>query len=258
MNRKYVVIIGLFIILPCSLFAWGQLGHRVIGELAQTQLTKKANKKITALLKGSTLAMEANWADYIKSDTLYKTYSDWHYTNVEAGVVSRSVFDSVVMNPANGQLIPRILDVIDELKKNANDTVKLKLLIHLVGDLHCPMHLARPADKGGNKITVTFLGRGVNLHNLWDDQLIETQKLSYKEYAAHLLRTQPMEQGSFSRTLILDCAWNSYCVSEQIYANIDMVSESYNYIYVYKPIMEHMLVTGGEHLAVILNYIYAN
>ena len=57
--KKFIIVL-VSICLPLAAFAWGQSGHRIVGELAQTQLNKKANKKITALLNSSTLAMESN------------------------------------------------------------------------------------------------------------------------------------------------------------------------------------------------------
>ena len=114
--KKFSVIVCV-IALPMMVFAWGQTGHRVIGELAQMQLTKKTAKKVTAVLSNSTVAMESNWGDFIKSDTTYREYSKWHYTNIEAGV-TRHEFDSLAMLQTRGELVYRIGYLIDELKLN--------------------------------------------------------------------------------------------------------------------------------------------
>ncbi len=252
--KKFSVIVCV-IALPMMVFAWGQTGHRVIGELAQMQLTKKTAKKVTAVLSNSTVAMESNWGDFIKSDTTYREYSKWHYTNIEAGV-TRHEFDSLAMLQTRGELVYRIGYLIDELKLNPNDTMKLKLLIHIVEDMHCPMHMGRPENRGGNSIKIRWFGKETNLHALWDDPLIESQKLSYTEYATYLWRTQPQSFTVFNKSLILDWAWETYQNAERVYADTDLTVKSYNYIYKYKSLLDHSLARGGNHLAAILNDIY--
>ena len=254
--KKWLLILSI-VCLPMAAFAWGQTGHRIIGELAQAQLNKKATKKITALLSNSTVAMESNWGDFIKSDDAYAEYSAWHYTNIEAGV-TREQFDSLAMLQTRGALVYRIGYLVDELKANPNDTMKLKLLIHLVEDLHCPMHMGRPENRGGNSIKIRWFGKETNLHALWDEALIESQGLSYTEYADYLHRTKTTQTLSFDKSLILDWAWDTYQITERVYAATDKTVKSYNYIYEFKSVLDVGLVAGGNHLAVILNYIYGN
>jgi hypothetical protein len=155
---KKVFILLIAICLPLVAFAWGQTGHRIIGELAQNQLHKKASKKITALLNSSTIAMESTWGDFVKSDDKYAEFSSWHYTNIEGGV-AREPFDSLAMLETRGALVYRVGYLIDELKANPDDTAKLKLLIHLIEDLHCPMHMGRPENRGGNSVKIRWFKR---------------------------------------------------------------------------------------------------
>ena len=147
---KKLIIIACAL-LPVCAYAWGLEGHRIIGEIAQQHLTKKAKKQIVAVLGGSTIAMEANWGDFVKSDTAYRACSPWHYNNFEAGL-DRATFDSLAMRQDRGEAVYRIYDLADRLRQNPNDTVALRFLIHIVGDIHCPMHMGRPDDLGGNKI----------------------------------------------------------------------------------------------------------
>ena len=62
----------------------------------------------------------------------------------------------------------------------------LKFLVHLVGDIHQPLHVGRREDRGGNLIQVQWFGEPSNLHKVWDEQLIEAEKLSFSEFAAFL------------------------------------------------------------------------
>ena len=253
MKKVFIVLISICV--PLAAFAWGQSGHRIVGELAQTQLNKKANKKITALLNSSTVAMESNWGDFIKSDDAYAEYSAWHYTNIEGGV-TRQQFDSLALLQNRGALVYRVGYLIDELKANPNDTVKLKLLIHLVEDLHCPMHMGRPENRGGNSIKIRWFNKETNLHALWDDALIESQGLSYTEYADYLHRTHAAKPLLFDKKMIVDWAWGTYQITERVYAATDKTVKSYNYIYEFKSVLDESLVRGANHLASVLNDIY--
>ncbi len=58
----------------------------------------------------------------------------------------------------------------------------LRLVIHLVGDVHQPFHTGHTSDKGGNDFKVSWFNKPTNMHALWDSQLIEYQQLSYTEY----------------------------------------------------------------------------
>ena len=51
---------------------WGQTGHRVVGEIAYSHLTKKAKKNLEKLLKGEGLAIISTYAEEIKSDNTYR------------------------------------------------------------------------------------------------------------------------------------------------------------------------------------------
>ncbi|MGN0187061.1 MAG: S1/P1 nuclease [Paludibacteraceae bacterium] len=241
--------------IPTFMFAWGLEGHRIIGEIAQQHLTKKAQKQVVAVLGGSTVAMEANWGDFVKSDTAYRACSSWHYNNFEAGL-DRATFDSLAMCQDRGEAVYRIYDLADRLRQNPNDTVALRFLIHIVGDIHCPMHMGRPDDRGGNKIKITWFGHDTNLHALWDDILIDGQKLSYTEYAAHIMRTQPVRYEKYEPAQVLDWAWQTVQNGNRIYDNTELTKRPYNYIFEFKDMWESSLMLGGLHLAALLNDIY--
>ena len=72
----------------------------------------------------------------------------------------------------------------DASKSIAAKAFALKILIHLIGDLHQPMHVSHAEDKGGNDIAIKFEGFADNLHGLWDYGLIDREKLSYSQMAA--------------------------------------------------------------------------
>ncbi len=79
------------LLMPSSSFAWGVLGHRVIGGIAEKYLSPNTKKEIKKLLGYETIAMASNWADFIKSDNSYNYLSTWHYINLPSGLSAKPV-----------------------------------------------------------------------------------------------------------------------------------------------------------------------
>src|SRR5437868_3261154 len=76
---KTLFFVGISIYLPLQSMAWGMLGHRIVGEIAESYLTSKAKAAIQKILGVESMAMASNWADFVKSDSLYKYLDAWHY-----------------------------------------------------------------------------------------------------------------------------------------------------------------------------------
>ena len=254
---RLISIVCCFALTVFPAYPWGATGHRIIGEMAETQLTKRAQKRINAILGNASLAMVSCWGDEVRSDRAYDHTSDWHYTNIDSGL-TRSAFDATALRLDNGQNIYMVVTLIDYLKQTPNDTAMLKMLIHLVQDMHCPMHAGRPDDRGGNAIRITWFREPTNLHSLWDSALIDSQKLSYTEYAHHLMRVYPLQKQKFNgkTSAVLDWAWKVYSNTQIVYDSASEAAKSYEYIYRYKSLWERSLVDAAGCLAGVLNYIY--
>ena len=59
--------------------------------------------------------------------------------------------------------------------------------MHIVGDLHQPLHVGNGKDRGGNDVKLDFFWESSNLHRIWDSGIIDQQKLSYTEYSDLLI-----------------------------------------------------------------------
>jgi len=260
MKRLYSLFIihcSLFIVLPLAALSWGASGHRVIGEITESLLTEKTRKEVVAIFGNSSVAMMSVWGDTMRSDSTYNHTWLWHYTNLDSGLV-RTAFDTIAIKQNSGENVYRVMEITAHLKRHPNDTNMLKMLIHIVQDMHCPMHLARAEDLGGNQIKFRWFGRDTNLHSLWDDGFIDFQKLSYTEYANHLQRVHSLRKVVFKgdNADILNWAWDTYQTTAIVYDSQPYLEKPYIYNFKYSPLLEKRLVTAAEHLAAILNYIY--
>lgn len=258
---KKIIIVTILAYLPFSAAAWGVLGHRIVGEVADGYINAKTRLAIKQILGNESLAMSANWADFIKSDTSYNYLASWHYVNLPADLSKSAVFSFLDNQPA-ANIYNKTNEMIAVLKdKNSTLDQKrqaLRLIIHLVGDLHQPMHTARKDDLGGNKIQLLWFGEKSNLHRVWDEGLIDFQQLSYTEYTKAINYTTALQIANWQKSSLKDCVFESYTICNKIYAtgikNDDKLTYKYNFDWI--GTVNEQLLKGGVRLAGILNSIY--
>ena len=160
------------------LSSWGQTGHRVVGQIAEQHLSKKAAKAVKKILGTASLADVANWMDFIKSEPAYDYMKPWHYCTIPDG---QSYAETGTPEEKD------IVWAIDKFKKDLmSDTASLetkqfalKSIVHLIGDIHQPLHVGNGTDRGGNDVKIQYFWQNSNLHRIWDSGIIDGQNLSY-------------------------------------------------------------------------------
>lgn len=235
---------------------WSKTGHRTTGEVAQQNLSRKARKAIDKLLDGQSLALVSTFGDDIKADRQYKNFSAWHYVNFPSdkkyGDVEPSEYGDLITG------IEKCIGIVKDEKSSQEDKAfYLKLLVHLVGDLHQPMHVGRLEDKGGNDIQVQWFNRGSNLHKLWDLNMIEDYGMSYTELAESLPRLTKVQKKFIQQGTIYDWVEESQDIANELYDSVELGEKLYyRYSYVWWGTVEKQLQKGGLRLAKILNEMY--
>ncbi|ASZ10154.1 S1/P1 nuclease [Chitinophaga pendula] len=262
MQRKviYSLVIGLLLpLLPLAGYGWGPTGHRVVAEIAYQHLTPKARKQIDAIIGRQPLAMIANWPDFIKSDTTHKYdgTSRWHYVDFPAAC-SRVAFDSLLKSYQHENLYTQSQAMMQQLKQakltHEQQLFSLSFLVHLIGDMHMPLHVGRDEDQGGNKIKVYWFDKPSNLHRVWDEDLIDFQQLSYTEYSKALDVVSPEEVKALQKGSMQDWMFESHELAEVIYSKTKPEDKlSYRYNYWFLGDLNKQLLKGGLRLAALLN-----
>lgn len=240
-------------------FAWGTTGHRIVADIAQRHLTKKAKKAIAELYGKEPLAFWANWPDFIKSDTTHEwdQTSKWHYVDVP-GNLNKEDFLKDLKSLKGENLYTQIPAMIAQMKDKSLEVEKRKnaltFLIHLIGDLHQPLHVGRGEDQGGNKIPVFWFDKQTNLHSLWDSGLIDFQQYAYSEYATVLDVIDKQQQKAIQESSLDDWFYESHLLSDKVYALSPAGSKlSYKYNYIFQNDLNNQLLKGGLRLAEVLN-----
>jgi hypothetical protein len=253
MKKSFLVLPFLCLVLTQS-FGWGATGHRVTGYIAEQYLNLKAKKRIAALLRQESLAMASTWMDEIRSDSTYNYTSDWHWTTIPDGMRYEDVEQNV-----EGKIVMMIEKFSKELGTGklppSREIEYLRMLIHLVGDIHQPLHVGKPGDKGGNDVKVTWFGGNSNLHRVWDSDMIDDSKLSFTELAQFIPKPDALTVQKLQSTSVRDWALESMSFRPQVY-DIGDGKLGYRYSYKYFGIAKTRLMQAGVRLAGVLNRIY--
>ena len=241
-----------FLLIPLSLYAdWGKTGHRVIGQIAQDNLSPNALAAITELLDGETLATVSTYADEIRSNPDFVDFARWHYVNLPLDKQYQDIVhegDNIVV------AIERCIYALEQdWVSKEQKAFHLKFLVHLIGDIHQPLHAGRKEDYGGNKIKVKWFGRDSNLHRVWDSEMINDYKMSYSELSNHLQFTREL---NFDQNTPADWANESQELAKKVYETKVGEKLSYSYIYYNFNTVKDRLFQAGIRLANVLNEIY--
>jgi hypothetical protein len=251
---KKIAFLIAFALAATHAFCWGPTGHRVTGYIAEKYLNKKAKREVERVLNGQSLAMASTWMDEIRSDSTYDYTADWHWVTIPDG----QTYEQSEKNK-NGDVIQTIERIIKELKSRKltpkQEAENLKMLVHLVGDIHQPLHVGRGNDRGGNNTKVMWFRVDSNLHRVWDVDMIDDSKLSFTELAESLEEPTELQLQQWKKTTARDWARESMEIRKNVY---DYKGERLGYEYSYKNFhfVRSRLLQAGVRLALILNEIY--
>jgi hypothetical protein len=197
------IILSLFLLWawPLQALAWGDEGHKVIGIIAEHFLEPIVRQKVDALLAadadtltGADFVSRTTWADRWRdsdrygSKARYYATQQWHFVDQEMSGpdLNAACFGHPSLNgkvasdgPAQDCVVDKIEQFAVELKATDTSmperTLALKFLLHLIGDLHQPLHAGDDDDRGGNQVLVLDGRKTVaeRLHAYWDKTVVE-------------------------------------------------------------------------------------
>ncbi len=184
-GRAWRVLV-LLLAAPQLALAWGPQDHRTVGAIAGRLLTPRTQVAVAVLLQGdldrygnpsgrSTLEAVSVWADELSGTAA--AHARWHYDNepVCGAVVMERVCRGGDCGSVQLEHFIAVLGDRGASRRERNEA--LKWVVHLVGDLHQPLHAADNDDRGGNGVQVSLEGvrtRGrESLHRAWDNDLVK-------------------------------------------------------------------------------------
>ncbi|MEO6305132.1 MAG: S1/P1 nuclease [Bacteroidia bacterium] len=241
----------LSLLLPASTFAWGSKGHKIVAAIAKKCLEKNIIDSVQKYLADISFENASVWMDEIRSDNAYDYMKPWHYVNVEKDKTYVKTKDPEVVNEieiAIATLKDRKLHDAEQLN------FSLKVLFHLVGDIHQPLHCGYKADKGGNEILVQYPGKGTNLHKVWDSEIIDDMKISLNDCLTLANEIPAAEKKKIQTTNVETWMNESRTLLPEVYNFEGKIKQ--DYIDKNKLVIEKQLVRAGIRLALVLHEIF--
>lgn len=182
------IFLLLLAVLPAPALAWGAYGHERVAAIALAGLTPRARAEVRRILAGGaavdtpgcplvTFADASTWPDCVRGlGDRYGYSAAWHYQNID--VCKPFDIDAAC---ANGDCvtaqIPRQLAIAADRRASAVARAEaLAFVVHLVGDMHQPLHIGDRHDRGGNGVLAAYGAKAperMNLHRIWDSDLAE-------------------------------------------------------------------------------------
>ena len=250
--------------------AWGPTGHRVTAQIAENNISGRTRAEIMAILGTEGLPEGSTWPDEQRSNPLefwQEEAGPYHYVTLPVG---RAVHELV--HPPEGDALSALRQFTQTVRSDSatqeEKALALRFIVHIVSDLHMPLHAGNGTDRGGNDFIVDWFDERTNLHWVWDEGMILRQQLSYSEYTERLERRIGPEETLLWWDADPD-AWIAESVElrDRIYprtsAEFGMGTEEspamlrYRYHWEWMPSVEQRLAQSGIRLAAYLDMVFA-
>lgn len=199
----------------------------------------------------------SNWLDNASHTPDYAYSLTWHYRNIDEGVD----YSAAPLNP-QGDVVDALTRQTEALRSGAltpdESELALKMIVHLMADLHQPMHIGHATDLGGNKVDVKWFGSDSDLHTVWDTDLPEAaHRWSHTEWADEIDRELMFDPKAESEGWFDDWARQTWAIATEVYAAHPAGSTlSYDEVARWTPVVESQFYRGGLRLAKVLNFIF--
>jgi hypothetical protein len=169
-------------LLATQAWSWGDIGHGAVGFIAEKNLTAKARLMIDEIVGPEPLAVSAVWPDQVRSDDRYKgPFAPYHFVEIPMGFRYDNMPEDFKVEASAHTILEQVPDLL--IQKNGitrtQKMIVLRYLVHVVGDVHQPLHVGNGMDMGANLCDVkwtnpeTGIEKVFNLHTVWDENLIQ-------------------------------------------------------------------------------------
>jgi len=260
--------------LATNAMAWGGDGHRTVAAIAFALLPPDKAQAINNLLRNSDVGRgfvdAASYPDeVIRGQDHHHVFSPWHF--VDWPIDKAEFSDAFCGDACIINQLPRNIDIMRSTTDMQAKALAISWVIHLIGDLHQPLHVADHSDRGGNEFKVTYHGRAtcpesnssgqrtkVELHSVWDsclvfslengrtfDKLADDLRGNLTTYQGHAAATgTPMDWMRETHSAAIATAYDGL-------NNGDDIGDSY--VNQALPVVQDQLLKAGIRLAKILD-----
>lgn len=268
MHKACCVALACALVLPGPAWAWGRKGHAAVAALAEDNLTPTALRQVRDLLENDldrdekpsgrkTLAAVASWPDEIR-ELDKDTYRGWH---ARKNLVCEEVLGACKDGHCVDQnLIAYAAALQDRANSPRTRNEALKWVMHLVGDLHQPLHSGTV--QGGDNFRVKLEGdeKARKFHDAWDDALaklalkqgpLEGRLTAHEPFAKDAPTQWMLETRAIARRNAFEPLPGFAC-DHPVNPNV-MLDKTYQQQAI--PVIRERMETAGLRLAQLLNQV---
>lgn len=241
------------------LHAWGPRGHEIVAEIAARELSPRARAEVENLLgdrAGPGMREASTWADDLRAWPGVGISAPLHYVNMPRGSCRYRAARDCRRSRCVVGAIERFADELARPGATEARRDALRWVIHLVADVHQPLHAGYADDRGGNDLQVRFDNEGTNLHALLDSGLLRKRNLRAVPYAERLLAAAPRpapDASAWSEGAAARWAEESCALVPNVYPNAERIDPAYAERVT--TLLESRLLRGGRRLATLLNAV---
>lgn len=166
---------GALIVGSSQAMAWGELGHGAVGQIAERNLTEKAKAFVYTLVGSEPLAVSAVQPDELRDDRRFDDFKPFHFLEIPPQYTLQTLPKNLRAAQDADTIIAQVPALLAGTKISPQQKMLLyRFLVHVVGDVHQPLHVGNGLDRGANNCFVKWsaTSKPSALHSVWDDGLI--------------------------------------------------------------------------------------
>jgi hypothetical protein len=236
--------------------AWGPQGHRIAGTLMEPYLSPASYNAMRALIGDESLGDASTWADRMRdspSPFWRDTAGPYHYVTVPPGKTYIEVGA-----PRKGDSVTALASfrqtLLDPAASRVHKQLALRFALHIIQDLHQPMHVGNGRDRGGNDVRLKLNGKSTNLHRVWDSAILAVAGRSDGEWVARLAVITPQQAADWAEPDPLAWVAESAALRDRVYPTRRTISE--HYLQQWLPSVELRLQKSAVRSATWLNAVF--
>ncbi len=256
LRHHFNAVWAILLLLAAPAEAWGPQGHRVAGTLTEAYLSPAAQRAVQSLLGDESLSAASTWADRMRGNPSVfwqQTAGPYHYVTVPQGKTYAEVGA-----PGQGDAYTALAEfrsiLEDPSSSRAHRQLALRFSLHIIQDLHQPLHVGSGRDRGGNDIKLRIGAKTTNLHRVWDSGILAVAGRSDDEWTAHLQSTAPEDVSAWADPDPLTWISESAALRDRVYPSRRFITDQY--LQHWLPAAEQRLQQSAVRAAAWLNQAF--
>lgn len=215
-THKYLFcLFSLSFLFPLKTFGWGETGHKATAEIAFQFLTPRAKQMLVEILGPNTIVTASVFPDEVRPDKRFKPFESYHYIEIPLGKTVTEVLEEKKNEKSADSFISHP-ELLSKGFSRSQRILALQYTVHVIGDMHQPLHTGNGFDRGANLCTVNWTNPMTgkvseeDLHWVWDDKIFDYARRDFTTARCQIERDPKHRAVRFDYTELVACIMNEY------------------------------------------------